>query len=484
MSSQRILHDVRPEPDDPQDDVLFSSEKGVRIIELNRPQKLNSLNASMIRKIIPRLREWEQSQLANAVVIRSTSPKAFCAGGDVASIVKAIIEQTKNPSEQQSSTSSMAGTYFALEYQLDHLIASYRQPYISLMDGITMGGGVGLSCHAPFRIATEKTVFAMPETTIGFFPDVGATFFLPRLDGNVGKYLATTSDRLNGIDALYSGIATHYMHSSSLPDVIARIGELDFPDSVSYSQRLVIIAETLQEYTNSLPFDVEPTLVGPRLEAIERCFSHTHPMGIIRALEQLASDSEHDQSAWAQATIENIRLRSPTSVAVACRQMQLGKSWTIEETFRREHALATHLCAHPDFVSGVRSRLLDKPPTKPSWQPATLEEVEDAEVEKLFRVEGARMNVLKERQGMDYKQYPWDRNAELRAAGGCGLPREADVKETFDVVVNTTEGADEVRARVVQVMISRWPGKEAVRTKVRDVLSRRTAVQDEKLRWI
>jgi len=147
----------------------------------------------MARKIIPRLNEWSKSGLANAVVIKGNG-RAFCAGGDVA----ALATQNQNGPEGQQASKD----YFALEYQLDHMIAAYSKPYVAFLDGITMGGGVGLSVHAPFRIATENTVFAMPETTIGFFPDVGASFFLPRMDGRLGLYLALTSEQLKGVNVL------------------------------------------------------------------------------------------------------------------------------------------------------------------------------------------------------------------------------------------------------------------------------------------
>jgi 3-hydroxyisobutyryl-CoA hydrolase len=144
--------------------------------------------------------EWEKSDLANTVVIQGRG-RAFCAGGDVAALAN---WNREGKAGQQSSTD-----YFALEYKLDHMIAAYKKPYIAYMDGITMGGGVGLSLHAPFRIATENTVFAMPETTIGFFPDVGGSFFLPRMDGEMGTYLALTSEQLKGVDVLYVVLTLH-----------------------------------------------------------------------------------------------------------------------------------------------------------------------------------------------------------------------------------------------------------------------------------
>lgn len=176
----------------------------MRTVELNRPKKLNSLNGSMARKIVPRLQEWTKSQMANVIVVKGEG-RALCAGGDVA----ALAQQNQQGTEGQQASKD----YFALEYKLDHLIATYPKPYVAFMDGITMGGGVGLSVHAPFRIATENTVFAMPETTIGFFPDVGASFFLPRMDGELGTYLALTSEQLKGANVLYVCRPNHTRHT-------------------------------------------------------------------------------------------------------------------------------------------------------------------------------------------------------------------------------------------------------------------------------
>lgn len=183
---------IKELPGDKHNDVVFNNVYGLRSIQLNRPEKLNSLDGSMIRKILPRMQEWEKSQMANVIVMKGEG-RAFCAGGDVAALAK-----QNNTEEGQKKSAD----YFELEYQLDHTIATYTKPYVAFLDGITMGGGVGLSVHAPFRIATEKTVFAMPETTIGFFPDVGASFFLPRMDGGLGLYLALTSEQLKGVNVL------------------------------------------------------------------------------------------------------------------------------------------------------------------------------------------------------------------------------------------------------------------------------------------
>lgn len=182
--------------------------------------------------------------------------------------------------------------YFALEYKLDHTIATYSKPYVAFMGGIAMGGGVGLSVHAPFRIATENTVFAMPETTIGFFPDVGASFFLPRMDGALGTYLALTSEQIKGVNAFLSGIASHYLHTSSLRDLEARLAELNFGNDVSNNTRLSIINDTIEEFTTGMPHDAPPHFSTNVRIAIDYCFQEVH--NIDQFMEALSASERED----------------------------------------------------------------------------------------------------------------------------------------------------------------------------------------------
>jgi 3-hydroxyisobutyryl-CoA hydrolase len=219
--------------------------------------------------------------------------KALCAGGDVA----ALAEYNKEGPEGQQRSKD----YFGLEYQLDHLIATYSKPYIAYMDGITMGGGVGLSVHAPFRIATERTVFAMPETKIGFFPDVGGGFFLPRLDGYTGRYLALTSETLKGVNVFYAGIGTHYIHSSNLGALTQRLSELDFSDSMAHPERLDLIDATIDEFSSGLPHDEVPELTGNKREAIDRCFRYTTVEEILDALKKEEQNVDGIISQWDHA---------------------------------------------------------------------------------------------------------------------------------------------------------------------------------------
>ncbi|KAI9649113.1 3-hydroxyisobutyryl-CoA hydrolase [Ciborinia camelliae] len=455
---------------DEKEDVLFNTLYGVRTIELNRPAKLHSLNGSMIRKIVPRLQEWSKSDMANVIIIKGSGPKAFCAGGDVVELAR---DNTKGPEGQARSTD-----YFALEYKLDHLIATYQKPYIAFMDGITMGGGVGLSIHAPFRIATERTVFAMPETTIGFFPDVGASFFLPRMAGSVGTYLALTSERLKGVNAFYSGIATHYIHSTSLPALEKRLAELRFKDFENLQQRTQLINSTIEEYCTGLPHD-EPMLISGELrKAIDRHFSKSSVGEIIASLEaEVASLSEKEAALmaeqasldsveiqikeWLEKTLTTLNQRSPTSVHVALRQMRIGKDWSIAETFQREYQIAAKFMRHPDFTEGVHSLLIrskeSKEASPPQWQPKTLADIdpEDKIADPFFQVEGSQqMKLLSDR---NYNEYPFK----------FGVPREKEVEKVV------REGGKSM-FQVLNHFLQATEGKQGVKEVVTEIIERKT----------
>ncbi|KAJ9266289.1 hypothetical protein DTO212C5_6376 [Paecilomyces variotii] len=442
-------------PGDEPDDVLFNSLYGVRTVELNRPKKLNSLNGSMARKILPRLKEWEKSQLANIIMVSGAGSKAFCAGGDVAALA---LQNEQGPEGQKKSAD-----YFGLEYQLDHVIATYSKPYIAVMDGITMGGGVGLSVHAPFRIATERTLFAMPETTIGFFPDVGGSFFLPRLDGETGTYLALTSERLSGVQAFYAGIATHYLDSSVLSNLTARLSELVFKDYATLPERLDLVNKTIAEFSTGLPsIQQEPIqLAGKLRKAIDRCFKYNTVEEIFKALE-----NEEEQKEWAQKTLETLSQRSPTSLKVTLRQLRLGRKWSIAETFQREHHIAAQFMKHHDFVEGVKARLMSKPPATPKWQPATLAEVSNEAVDAFFNIPQGqtRLPLIND---ANYNRYPHAHYA---------LPTEKDIEK---FVRDTSKS----RKQTVNEFVERWGEKEGVREKVAEVLARRTVKTGEGLRW-
>jgi 3-hydroxyisobutyryl-CoA hydrolase len=391
------------------------------------------------------------------ILISGAGTKALCAGGDVA----ALALQNENGVEGQKASTE----FFGLEYRLDHMIATYSKPVISFMDGITMGGGVGLSMHAPFRIATERTLFAMPETTIGFFPDVGGSFFLPRLDGETGTYLALTSERLKGVQALYAGIATHYLHSSVLSSMTQRLSELTFPDHVALPERLEIVNKTMAEFSIGLPpLEEEPMLMAGSLRtAIDRCFGFNTMEEISQALEQ---ETEHKE--WAQKTLETLSSRSPTSLKVTLRQMRLGKKWSISETFQREHEIAANFMRHPDFVEGVKARLMSKPPRQAEWKPATLPEVTEDIVDSFFKIPQGERRLALLSKG-DYNNYPHAHFA---------LPSEKEIEEV------AREGHSS-RRPVVDHFLQKYAHREGVRRKVVEVLARKTTTASgEGLKWI
>ncbi|CAN8095399.1 unnamed protein product [Discula destructiva] len=403
----------------------------------------------MIRKIAPRLIEWQKSDMANVVVMKGAG-NALCAGGDVAALAKD--NRTGKEGQRRSDA------YFALEYSLDHLIATYQKPYIAFMDGFTMGGGVGLSIHAPFRIATERTVFAMPETTIGFFPDVGASFFLPRLPGAVGTYLALTSDRLTAVNAFYAGIATHYLHSTTLPMLEQRLAELRFKDFESLDQRLYLVNETIEEYATGLPHD-QPIHLGYELrKAIDRCFSQDTVAGILEALK---NEPEGPTKEWANKTLQTLHARSPTSVYVTLKQMQTAKEqrWTMADTFKREHQIAAKFMRHPDFVEGVRAQLIDKDKT-PVWQPARLEDISPNDrVEKPFFEISPQTPPLRLLTDSDYSEYPHRK---------FGLPTEEDVYQLLQIKPGYT------KEQIVKLFLTQRNEKQGVREVVNEIVDRNT----------
>jgi 3-hydroxyisobutyryl-CoA hydrolase len=385
-------------------------------------------------------------------------PKAFCAGGDVASLAK----QNQESVEGQKKSKD----FFGLEYQLDHLIATYPKPYVAILDGITMGGGVGLSVHAQFRIATEKTVFAMPETTIGFFPDVGGSFFLPRMDGEVGTYLALTSERLTGVQAYYSGIATHYFHSSSLANLINRLGELVFRDNAPLSERLTLVNRTIAEFSTGLPpLDEEPILFSGSLRrAIDRCFCHDTIEEVVSHLER-----EKEEREWAEKTLQTLSSRSPTALKVTLRALRLGRHWSIAETFQREHHIAGHFMAHPDFVEGVTARLMNKPPTEPQWTPPSLQDVTSDDVDRFFRIPAGEGRLQLLQKQVDYKEYPYAQYA---------LPSESAVLR------RVAEGKARYKDEIVGEFVQQWEGKDGVMSKVEEILERKTEETKDGLRII
>ncbi|KAI9182891.1 3-hydroxyisobutyryl-CoA hydrolase [Blastocladiella emersonii ATCC 22665] len=335
-------------------EVLQRKNLGGRIFTFNRPAVYNALNLDMIRTMTPQLQAWESSDMCNVVILKSDHPKAFCAGGDV----KTLVDHIKRGNPEQATQ------FMKEEYALNHLIATTPKPYVALIDGITMGGGVGVSVHAPFRVATEKTMFAMPETAIGLFPDVGGTFFLPRLDGELGTYLALTGARLTGSDVVATRIATHYVPSERLPALTERLCELEVSD-------WGVVNAAIEEFAEP----AGPASIDAHRAVIDKCFKHDSIDAILKALEQDGSD-------FAKKTLKTLQGMSPLSLHLTLRQVRKGKDLDIASAFRFEWGLVNNIMRHPDFVEGVTAKLVNKPATEPQWASKTMSSADmDALVE-------------------------------------------------------------------------------------------------------
>ncbi|XP_011166171.1 3-hydroxyisobutyryl-CoA hydrolase, mitochondrial isoform X1 [Solenopsis invicta] len=335
------------------DEILIKDVGDSGVIVLNRPKALNALNLTMVQKIYSTLKQWEPSK--KLVIIEGAGEKAFCAGGDVKSLVLALNEPKGE---------LLGEEFFKKEYTLNHLIGTFNRPYIAIINGITMGGGVGLSVHGKYRIATEKTLFAMPETAIGLFPDVGATYFLSRLKGKLGIYLGLTGHRLKGIDVLLAGIATHFVPSEKLADLKRELLTL----------RDVDIEPILNKYQPKLNHEFS---LAPHMSQIENCFSAP-------SIEEIIERLKKDNSDWAQKNMETLLKMSPSSLKITKKAIDEGKGKSLAECLKIEYRLAcTALNRDGDFYEGVRALLVDKD-QKPVWKPISLADVTDEYVNKRF----------------------------------------------------------------------------------------------------
>lgn len=323
------------------------------VVILDRPKALNALSLGMVRELARALDAWENDPQVTRVVVTSTSEKAFCAGGDIRSLHD--LGRAGRHDEMLA--------FWGEEYILNARIKSYSKPYISLIDGIVMGGGVGISLHGSHRIAGERYLFAMPEVGIGFFPDVGATFALPRLPGAAGVYLALTGDRVGAADALALGLVTHAVPSArmaELADALAGRGALD---------------EILADFTHD---PGAPQLAAER-EVIAECFGAAGLGLVLERLQAAASGG----SAFAGKLLQTMRAKSPTSIAIAFEQMRRGAGLDFAEAMRTEYRIVSRIARGHDFYEGVRAVVIDKDHA-PRWQPATIEALDPADITAYF----------------------------------------------------------------------------------------------------
>jgi enoyl-CoA hydratase len=332
-------------------DVLTPTEGPLGRIRLNRPKALHALNTGMCTAMLGALDGWATDPAIEAILIDHADGRGFCAGGDIRMLA-----------ESGAADGVEARAFFHVEYRLNHRLFSYAKPTVAFMDGITMGGGVGLSLPCDFRVATENTKFAMPETGIGLFPDVGGGWYLSRLPGRTGQYLALTGHRLDGAECLALGLATHYLASEALAEAKRRIAE--DPQA---------IAAILDALATPAP---DARILAQR-DAIDRLFASDELEEIYRALE--ADDGE-----WAGQQLATLRTKSPQTMKVSLRLLHEGRQMaTFEDEMRQEYAVGAHVVQRHDFIEGVRAVIVDKD-NAPRWQPATPEGVTDHVIDQIF----------------------------------------------------------------------------------------------------
>jgi enoyl-CoA hydratase len=343
-------------PESTRPEVLFERRGAAGIVVLNRPQALNAVTHGMVGALARQLKEWEGDPAVTRVIITAAGERAFSAGGDL----RALFDLGRTGQQQA------ALAYWRSEYALNALIKRYRKPYVALIDGIVMGGGAGISIHGSHRVAGDRFAFAMPEVGIGFFPDVGATWFLPRLPGELGLYCALTGEGLGSADALEAGIATHRIASRAFPDLLAGLC-----GNVPVEALLAAFAEPAWEGG-----------LSARRPAIDRLFTGDSVEGILAALDAEAARQGTDPDL-ARAAAASIRLKSPTSLKITLAQLRRGRELDFAECMRTEFRIVSRLLLGHDLYEGIRSVIIDKDQA-PRWQPASLEAVSGAAVERYF----------------------------------------------------------------------------------------------------
>jgi enoyl-CoA hydratase len=333
------------------DDVLIGREGGIGRLRLNRPKAIHALNETMCANMIAALIEWLDDDKVQAVMIDHAEGRGFCAGGDIRMIA-----------ESAAADGVAARQFFHTEYRLNHLLFTYPKPVIAFMDGITMGGGAGIAQPARYRVATERTLYAMPETGIGLFPDVGGGWYLSRLPGRSGRYLAITGARIDGADACALGLATHFIPSQRLEEAKAALIQGREP-----------IEAVLERFVVPPP----ESRLAVLLPEIDRLFASDRLEEIIAALRAEGSE-------WSQAQLALMDTKSPQTMKVALRQLaEASRLDRFADNMAMEYGLAARVIERPDFIEGVRALIVEKD-NRPRWNPARVEDVSDALIDAIF----------------------------------------------------------------------------------------------------
>jgi len=343
------------------DEILIERAGQVASVTLNRPRALNALTQSMALDLLAGMRAWQDDRQVQAIVVRGArrenGSRPFCAGGDIR-----LIYGERNDPERR-----FAVEFYEQEYRLNQLIYRYAKPYIALIDGVVMGGGVGISIHGSHRVMSEHTLFAMPETGIGLFPDIGATYFLPRLPGKTGLYMGLTGARISAADAIHLGIGTHFVPSERMDALDEALCAGDFSGDAKAAASAII---------DKFASDPGAAPLAEHRDAIDRCFAATSYEAIVEALEGEDTD-------WARETLATLATKSPTSLKITFRQLRDYNDLSFEEAMLIEYRMAIRCNFGHELFEGIRAVVVDKD-RSPKWQPATIEAVSDADVDLYF----------------------------------------------------------------------------------------------------
>ena len=333
------------------DTIIAQVEGRAARLRLNRPEALHALDLDMVQAMTRALQAWLRAPEVKLVLIDHAAGRGFCAGGDVVTIAR---------SSQGHGEAGRA--FFFNEYRLNHLMYTYPKRGVVFMDGITMGGGVGIACPCKYRIATERTVFAMPETSIGLFPDVGGGRYLSRLRGRIAQFLALTGARLDGAECVALGLATHYIPSDRLEEV---------------KSRLIEVPEHVEAILRAASIEPPPARIVSNYAIIDRCFAPDR-------LEDIFACLEADGSEWARKELASLRTKSPTSCKVSLRLLvESPLQFHFLDEMRLEYGVVVRMFRHPDFIEGVRALLIDRD-NAPRWNPPTPEGVTDEMIDRIF----------------------------------------------------------------------------------------------------
>ncbi|KAG7797904.1 hypothetical protein KL944_004725 [Ogataea haglerorum] len=481
-------------------EVEFKVKNTARIITLNRPQKLNALNTTMCEEMIARMVEFSRSSSSNMIIINSKSDKAFCSGGDVVQCAKYNL--SKEPLKSVE--------FFEKEYSLDYLLSVYNKPVVSLVKGIVMGGGVGLSVHGPFRVVCESTRFAMPETNIGFFSDVGTSFWLPKLDGNLGYYLSLTGDELSGIDTLIAGYGTHYVPAHRHEELLERLTTLELPELAEDQKGYVfanqdfykLISEAIEEFTVQIPSQHKFKYTAEELDTIESCFDPQAHKSVEEVIEALINDG----SEFALNTVEKLKTRSKISLKLTWNMLVANSQATIHDALTNELKTASKMMLDyrpNDFNEYILKNLINRKSENPEDRKVNpkftsvndvpnrlvqgllsldaFEPQEDTALpveETIDALEAVKVSKFPECPDLipNYAEYPWQ----------MGLPTQAEIERYVKGEDGSNRKYSVTGKEAGKYFLHRYGHRNGVLYKVKHVLDRKTKPNEygsEYLEW-